>query len=107
MLRASPPPTPSPRWARGGGSSSCTLILAWSSSADHERASAQIAAAILPNYGYTPAHIQAICGMIMATKLPQAPHTLLEQIVADADLDVLGRPDFVTRNQDLHTELAA
>jgi uncharacterized protein len=45
--------------------------------------------------------------MIMATRLPQAPHTLLEQIVADADLDVLGRPDFVTRNQDLHVELAA
>jgi uncharacterized protein len=75
--------------------------------ADHEGVSAQIAAAILPDYGYTPAHIQVICGMIMATRLPQTPHTLLEQIVADADLDVLGRPDFVTRNQDLHAELAA
>src|SRR5262245_19240294 len=49
--------------------------------ADHEWVSARIAATISPDYGYTPTHIEAIIGMIMATKLPQAPQTPLEQIV--------------------------
>jgi len=29
--------------------------------------------------------------MIMATKIPQSPKNLLEQIICDADLDYLGR----------------
>ena len=57
---------------------------------DHEAGSARIAAAVLPGFGYAPAQIQAIVGMILATQLPQTPHTLLEQIMADADLDILG-----------------
>jgi hypothetical protein len=39
--------------------------------------------------------------------MPQEPYTLLEHILADADLDVLGREDFASRNQDLRDELAA
>ncbi|MBN1248572.1 MAG: phosphohydrolase [Anaerolineae bacterium] len=75
--------------------------------AGHERTSAKIAAAVLPGFGYTSSQIAAIQGMILATRLPQTPHTLLEQIVADADLDVLGREDFLSRNQALRLELAA
>ena len=74
---------------------------------DHEDVGARIAAEVLPRFGYNPAHIAAIGGMIMATKLPQSSRTLLEKILADADLDVLGRDDFLTRNQDLRAELAA
>jgi uncharacterized protein len=74
---------------------------------DHELISAQIAAEVLPSFGYSPDQIQIIHGMIMATKLPQSPRTLLEQLMADADLDALGRTDFVTRNQALRKELAA
>jgi hypothetical protein len=44
--------------------------------------------------------------MIMATKLPQSPTSLLEEIMADADLDVLGREDFLIRNTKLREELA-
>ena len=32
--------------------------------------------------------------MIMATRLPQSPHGLLQEILADADLDVLGSAVF-------------
>jgi uncharacterized protein len=32
--------------------------------------------------------------MIMATKIPQSPKNLLEQIIADADLEYLGRDVF-------------
>jgi uncharacterized protein len=73
----------------------------------HEAASALIAAEALPSFGYTPAQIEVIRGMIMATKLPQSPRTLLEQLLADADLDALGRKDFFARNQALRDELAA
>ena len=75
--------------------------------ANHEDVSARIASEVLPQFGYSPAHISAISDMIMATKLPQASQTLSEKILADADLDVLGREDFMARNQALRAELAA
>lgn len=75
---------------------------------EHERAGCKIAAQVLPNFGFSPAQIQSIVGMIMATRLPQTPHNLLEEIMADADLDILGRiEDFFTRNHKLRAELAA
>ncbi len=74
---------------------------------EHERVGAEIAAQVLPDFGFTPAQIAAIQGMIMATQLPQSPRTPLEEILADADLDVLGREDFCARNKDLQDELAA
>jgi hypothetical protein len=43
--------------------------------------------------------------MIMATRIPQTPHNLLEEIIADADLDYLGRDDFWTIGNKLFTEL--
>ena len=75
--------------------------------ADHEMIGARIAAETLPSFGYSPAQIEIIHGMIMATRLPQSPRNLLEQLMADADLDALGRTDFITRNQALRDELAA
>ncbi len=75
-------------------------------SQEHERVGAEIAAQVLPDFGFTPAQVAAVQGMIMATQLPQSPRTPLEEILADADLDVLGREDFATRNRDLRRELA-
>lgn len=60
----------------------------------HEEESSRIAAEILPGFGYDTGEIEKICGMIMATRLPQSPQNHLEQILADADLDDLGRDDF-------------
>jgi uncharacterized protein len=75
---------------------------------EHERVSSEIAAQVLPDFGFSPAQIDSIVGMIMATRLPQTPHNLLEEILADADLDVLGRTeDFFERNHCLRSELAA
>lgn len=75
--------------------------------ANHESLSANIAAQVLPSFGYGVAHIQIICGIIMATRVPQRPENRLEEILADADLDVLGRADFRVRNHALRAELAA
>ncbi|MCD4745126.1 MAG: HD domain-containing protein [Bacteroidales bacterium] len=60
----------------------------------HEEASIQIARDVLPNFGYKPDEIEIISKLILATRLPQKPETLLENIIADADLDYIGRDDF-------------
>lgn len=75
--------------------------------ANHEVIGADMARTVLPGMGYQPEQIDAICGMIMATRLPQSPRTLLEKILADADLDSLGRADFLERNAALRAEMAA
>lgn len=74
---------------------------------DHESIGAWIAAEALPRFDYRPEHIAAIQRMILATRLPQSPSNLLEQILADADLDLLGCEEFIPRNDDLRTEMAA
>ncbi|MBN1148181.1 MAG: SpoIIE family protein phosphatase [Anaerolineales bacterium] len=72
---------------------------------EHEAASARIAAETLPGFGYSSQQIEQICQIIMATRLPQSPTTHLQQIIADADLDGLGREDFMGRSRDLQREL--
>jgi uncharacterized protein len=54
----------------------------------------EIARQSLPDFGYEEADIEKICGMIMATAIPQNPKNKLEQVLCDADLDYLGRDDF-------------
>ena len=70
----------------------------------HEAIGVGIAFTVLPRFGYSPAQVQVVTGLIMATRLPQTPHTLMEEILADADLSVLGKETFFTRNLDLRTE---
>jgi uncharacterized protein len=57
---------------------------------NHEERGCLSARNILPRVGFSEAELDVICGMIMATKIPQSPKTLLEQIVCDADLFYLG-----------------
>ena len=70
----------------------------------HEEESCRIAREALPGYGYTADEIDRICGMIMATRLPQSPTNHLEEILADADLDNLGRDDFFDISHKLFLE---
>ena len=71
----------------------------------HEEISCGFAQQYLPGFGYGQSNIDAICGMIRATKIPQAPQTPLEEILADADLDYLGRDDFWPISNSLFEEL--
>jgi predicted metal-dependent HD superfamily phosphohydrolase len=73
---------------------------------DHEKVSCDFAREHLPEFGYNAEQIETICGMIMATRIPQSPHNLLEQIICDADLDYLGRDDFFTIGNKLFEELS-
>jgi uncharacterized protein len=70
----------------------------------HETISARIAGQVLPGYGYSAEQVEAVCSLIMATRMPRTPQTLEEEILADADLDSLGRADFIQRSLDLRKE---
>ena len=70
---------------------------------NHEEKGCEIAAESLRTV-FSKEDIKKICGMIMATKIPQTPNTLLEQIICDADLDYLGRSDFEPISRNLYKE---
>ena len=76
-------------------------------SKEHEQLGCGIVRTHLPRYGYTDREIERICGMIMATKIPQSPQNYLEEIMCDADLDYLGRDDFYDIGHTLFKELKA
>ena len=73
----------------------------------HEEAGCKIARETLPKYGISDEDIDKICSLIMATKLPPHPDNLLEMIMCDADLDYLGRSDFIPVSNTLYEELKA
>jgi len=70
----------------------------------HEEVGCEIAVEMLGKYSFNDRHLDTVCGMIMATKLPQQPKNKLEQIIADADLDYLGRPDYYPKADALQKE---
>jgi uncharacterized protein len=72
----------------------------------HEQVSIRIAREVLPRFGYGGEDVETIIGIISATRLPQSPNAVLEQLMADADLDVLGRADFLDKNEGLRVEHA-
>lgn len=71
----------------------------------HEEMSCTIARELLPKYGYSEDCIEAICLMIMATKIPQSPLDYYAQILCDADLFYLGTNDFFPVAAQLFEEL--
>lgn len=73
----------------------------------HEAEGCLIVREHLPHFGYSGPDIDTICGMIMATKIPQSPKNILEEILCDADLDYLGRDDFYPIGLTLYQELQA
>lgn len=60
----------------------------------HELRSCERAKIDLPDYGFTDTQIEKICGMIMATEIPQSPKNMYDKILADADLFYLASPQF-------------
>ena len=72
---------------------------------DHEKGSIHIAKPILKKHSYNPSQINVVCKLIEKTKLPHNPETKLQQILCDADMDNLGRSDFLEKNELLRKEL--
>lgn len=73
----------------------------------HEDVSCEIAQEILPDFDFAPETIEAICQMIMATKLPQTPMDYYGEILCDADLFYLGTDSFFPTADTLFHEMMA
>jgi len=65
--------------------------------AHHEEKGADLAAKFLTDENVDEQIIEQVKGCIMATKLPQQPHSLLEEIICDADLFHFGTKEFCKR----------
>ena len=74
---------------------------------EHEYQGTLLVREYLPKYNYSEEQIEKICEIIMSTKLPPRPQTLLQKIICDADLDYLGRSDFIPVSNTLFEELKA
>jgi len=72
---------------------------------DHELKGAKIASKFMSECGFSEKDIHVVKGLIMATRVPQNPKNLLEQIICDVDLDYLGRKDFYKISDLLYREL--
>lgn len=72
---------------------------------EHEAGSIAIARAALPDFDYSPTQIDRIAELIAATKMPQRPTDRLQELLCDADLDLLGRDDFMRLNRALLKEV--
>ena len=71
---------------------------------NHEESGMEYARKILPDWGYSKNDIERICGMVAATRIPQQPQNLLEQIICDADLDYLGTDKLYSIGETLFEE---
>ena len=72
---------------------------------DNETIGADYAREILPKYGFNLSQVIKVCDLIMATRVPQKPNSHLERIICDADLDYLGREDFISISSNFYEEL--
>ncbi|OQP53631.1 Pycsar system effector family protein [Niastella populi] len=72
--------------------------------ARHEEKGAEEAAVFLNRKGVDATTVETVANCIRATRLPQNPQTLLEKIVADADLFHLGTAKFAELNKVIRRE---
>jgi len=72
---------------------------------DNEERSGRVAGQLLCRAGYTRPERDMITQLILATKMPVAPKSLLEKVLCDADLDNLSRDDFLEKGELVRREL--
>lgn len=70
----------------------------------HEAESKKLAASFLQKRYYPEEQVETVLHCIGATKVTQAPHNLLEEIIRDADLFHLSAPDYDKALQNLRQE---
>lgn len=72
---------------------------------EHESLGCEIATLDLQSSVLDHTEIQKVCGMIMATHIPQKPTNILEKIIADADLEYFGTDSFEKYSNKLYMEI--
>lgn len=73
----------------------------------HEEISAMYASNFLTDNNFSTEKIDEVIACILATKVPQKPNSLLQEVMCDADLNHLGRENFFERNELYKKELEA
>jgi predicted metal-dependent HD superfamily phosphohydrolase len=73
----------------------------------HEDKSVEVAGNFLKEHEVSPEVLKKIDGCIYATKIPQQPNNLLENVICDADLFNLGTDKFTINGKLLRKEAAA
>ncbi|HXG01610.1 MAG TPA: Pycsar system effector family protein [Bacteroidota bacterium] len=88
------------------------LLAAWfhdtgyvDSAENHEERSIAIAREFLLRHGYPAEKIERVAGCIRATKVPQSPTDVVEQVLCDADMIHMGKKRFFERSQLLRAEI--
>ncbi len=71
----------------------------------HEERSVQIAEEFLAQQNMPDSALRQVASCIRATKIPQQPQTLVEQVVCDADIIHLGKKRFFERSALLRMEM--
>lgn len=71
----------------------------------HEERSVDMAIAFLHESGYPEEKIARFAGCIRATKIPQKPKNLMEQVLCDADIAHLASKDFLELSERVRTEI--
>ncbi len=74
---------------------------------NHEEEGCKIVRSLLPKFEFSSEEIDQVCGMIIATKVPQTPKSHLEEILCDADLSYLSGTEYHKRADQLYEELNA
>ena len=72
---------------------------------DHEERGVEMATRFLHEKGYPPDKIARVAGCIRATKIPQKPANLMEQVLCDADLAHLAGENFLELTELVRREL--
>ncbi|WP_430812725.1 adenylate/guanylate cyclase domain-containing protein [Carboxylicivirga sp. 1411-1] len=72
---------------------------------NHEDNSIKFTKEILPGFKYEDDQIEQVVELINATRHENKPRNYLERILKDADLDYLGRADFISLSDKLYKEL--
>ena len=75
------------------------------SMSEHEAKSAEIAQSFLKSIGYADDKILRVMGAIHATRMPQTPQNLIEEVLCDADLSHLAGDDYFERADSLCREI--
>ena len=71
----------------------------------HELEGAKIANKLMTSCKFSKTDIKVVTELILSTRLPQKPKSLLEKIICDVDLDYLGRKDYFEISELLYMEL--
>jgi predicted metal-dependent HD superfamily phosphohydrolase len=72
---------------------------------DHETESQKIASKFLTQHKYPSENLEKVLGAIEATRIPQSPHTIIEEVLCDADMFHLSIDEFKLKSNLLRKEL--